>query len=298
MTAACHSMIADILHRYGIMDGEGFSLAAARQLEQLPRWSKAEIVRELNRIQTSIFQRSPDPPKKVVLEIIGAELLERWPSYPFNPPEMASKVKILFLGANPIEVVAAHPTTNQPLSVVPLGLDEEVREIQKLIRGSNHRDSLELFVRLAVRPDDLIQALNEVKPEIVHISGHGSDSDELFLLDDSGRPHPVKKSAIAALFKTMKGNIRVVVLNACYSRSHATTVTKNVDCAIGMSREVGDRAAVVFAAAFYRAIGFGHSVKQAFDQGIVALRLAGIDEHSTPKLMVRKGVNPDQLRLL
>jgi hypothetical protein len=84
------------------------------------------------------------------------------------------------------------------------------------------------------------------------------------------------------LFRTLRDNIRVVVLNACYSRPQAEAIIRQIDCAIGMMGSVGDEAS------FYRAIGFGRSVKEAFDQGTVALSLEGIPEERTPVLMTKE----------
>jgi hypothetical protein len=41
-----------------------------------------------------------------------------------------------------------------------------------------------------------------------------------------------------------------------------------------------DKAAIVFAAAFYQALGFGHSVQKAFDSGKAALMLEHIPEEN------------------
>jgi hypothetical protein len=65
-----------------------------------------------------------------------------------------------------------------------------------------------------------------------------------------------------------------------------------------MNRAIGDEAAIVFAAAFYQAVGFGHSVKKAFESGITALMLEGIPEKKTPELLLRKGVNPSAIFLI
>ena len=65
-----------------------------------------------------------------------------------------------------------------------------------------------------------------------------------------------------------------------------------------MNDAIGDEAAIIFAASFYRALGFGRSVQQAFDQGKVALLLEGIPEENTPELLVRTGVNPSQVFLV
>jgi hypothetical protein len=108
------------------------------------------------------------------------------------------------------------------------------------------------------------------------------------LLDKNSNPKPVSKAALVSLFRTLKDNIRVVLLNACFSRPQAEAITGEIDCAIGMMRAIGDDAAITFAASFYRAIGFGRSVKEAFDQGKTALQLEGTAEEQTPVLMMRQ----------
>jgi CHAT domain len=192
------------------------------------------------------------------------------------------KIKILFMSANP-------PGTT------PLKLDEEAREIEAKIRASEYRDSLTLITKWATRPHDLLQSLNEHKPHIVHFSGHGSPTEEIILLDAGRDPKPVTKEALVSLFHTLKDNIRVVVLNACFSRPQAEAITQEIDCAIGMSRAIGDDGAITFAASFYRAIGFGRSVEGAFDQGKAALLLEGIPEEKTPVLITREKIDPTNI---
>ena len=75
------------------------------------------------------------------------------------------------------------------------------------------------------------------------------------------------------------------MLNACYSRPQAEALAQTIDCTVGMNRAIGDEAAIVFAASFYRAIGFGRSVKEAFELGKAALLLEGIPEDETPELI-------------
>jgi hypothetical protein len=100
------------------------------------------------------------------------------------------------------------------------------------------------------------------------------------------------------LLTTLKDNIRIVVLNACYSRPQAEAIVETIDCAAGMKKAIGDDAAIVFASSFYRALGFGRSVQEAFDQGRTALLLNGIPEANTPDLLVRNGVDPKMVILV
>ncbi|VTR91710.1 chat domain protein : Uncharacterized protein OS=Methanosaeta concilii (strain ATCC 5969 / DSM 3671 / JCM 10134 / NBRC 103675 / OCM 69 / GP-6) GN=MCON_1746 PE=4 SV=1: Guanylate_cyc: CHAT [Gemmata massiliana] len=185
-----------------------------------------------------------------------------------------------------------------PAGTSALALDEEIREITAKIRASHSRDAIRLSSRWAVRPDDLLQTLNEEMPHVVQFSGHGSKAGELVLLDKNGYPKTVSQAALSHLFQTMKGNIRLVVLNACYSRLQAEAIVKHIDCAIGTSDEIGDDGAIVFASSFYRALGFGSSVKDAFEQGKAALLLEGMPEKEFPELLSRQGVNPAQVYLL
>jgi len=197
------------------------------------------------------------------------------------------KIKVLFLAAYP--------------DVEPLMLDEEIRSITQKIRVADYRDCIELVSAWAVRPDDLLQTLNQHKPDIVHFSGHGKSSGEIVLVDlENGKriPKPVNPAALKALFEVLKDNIRVVLLNACYSQIQAEAIKDVIDCVIGMNADISDQAAIIFASSFYRAIGFGRSVREAFEQGRTALLLEGITEDKVPKLLCRKGVNPSKLHLL
>ena len=198
---------------------------------------------------------------------------------------MGNRTKILLFASNPDQVER-------------LALDEEVRAIRAKIRASDYRDVLDLTSCWAVRPDDLLQELNAERPAMVHFSGHGTAAGELVLMDDNRQPEPVSTGALQALFATLKDNIRVVVLNACASQPQAEAIAESIDCVVGMSGDLGDRAALIFAASFYRAIGFARTVQEAFDQGKVALLLEGIPAEKIPVLLHRPGVDPSSVRVV
>jgi hypothetical protein len=196
-----------------------------------------------------------------------------------------NKIKTLFLASN-------------PAGTTRLSLDEEIRAIAQKIRASDYRDLIELVSAWAVRPDDLIQVMNESRPQIVHFSGHGNQNGEIILTDNNRTPKPVTTAALHALFSVMKGNIRIVLLNACFSEIQAKAIIENIDCVIGMNSSIGDDAAITFAASFYRALGFGKSVKESFEQGRLSLLMEGIPEENTPQLLSKDGVDPSSLFIL
>ena len=134
---------------------------------------------------------------------------------------------------------------------------------------------------------DLLQAFNEIQPDIVHFSSHGTPKAELVLEDKDGNALRVTEDALASLFKNVTDNIRLVVLNACHSEAQARVISQHVECTIGMSMEVGDEAAIIFASMFYGALAFGRSVGHAFEQAKTALMLQGVPEEKTPVLLTR-----------
>lgn len=198
-----------------------------------------------------------------------------------------SRKKILFLAAN-------------PMSSTPLALDEELRDIEDKIRAAEHRDSLDLKIKLAIRPEDLQQALLEEQPTIVHFSGHGSGKPGLVLHGETdGAEKLVTADALGDLFRVLKDNIRIVVLNACYAAHQAEAIAREIDFVVGMKDRIGDRAARAFAASFYRGLGFGRSVQTAFDLGLNAIKLEGhVKDADVPILMVREGVDAEAVKLV
>lgn len=202
-----------------------------------------------------------------------------------NFEQQLSKIKVLFIAAN-------------PANTDRLQLDEEIRLITEKIRASEHRDLLEIISIWAVRTDDLIQYLNIHKPQIVHFSGHGNDKGEIMIADQRGLSKPISTDDLRALFTIMKDNVRVVILNACYSQPQAQAITEIIDCALGMNKAIGDQAARTFAASFYRAIGFGRSVQDAFEQGKLALLLEKSSGKDTPELLVKTGIEASRIFLV
>ncbi len=196
-----------------------------------------------------------------------------------------NKVKVLFLAANPVDTRR-------------LRLDVEIREITGKIRAADGRDLIEIISCWAVRPDDLLQSLNEHRPHIVHFSGHGSKHEGIILEDSQGKAKPVSSKALKSLFHTLSDNVRVILLNACFSQEQTEALTETIDCAIGTSKAIGDTAAIIFAASFYRAIAFGRSVQESFDQGKTALLLEDIPDEAVLKLILRDGVDPSNIILV
>ena len=275
MSGEYQGYIADFLHRRKLQDRDGFSMRAAKALERLSAWTPEQIAKELARVRTGLFLESNSVAKGDVLGELAGRLADRC-----TGPRGAARRKhtVLFVSAN--------PGTTQALAI-----DEEARAIDQKIRASQHRDRLTFATAWAARPDDLLQKLNEHEADIVQFSGHGAGMSGLVFVADDGSGKPVSAEALGALFKNRGGSTKVVFLNACDSMEQARAIAEHIDCAIGMTDSISDEAARVFAASFYRAVGFGKSVAVAFDEARTALLLESIDEDDVPALVTRDGVN-------
>lgn len=199
--------------------------------------------------------------------------------------ELPEEITILFLASNPTDTSA-------------LGLGEEARNIYEKIRLSEYRDTIKFETRWAVRAGDVLQAINETNPTIIHFSGHGCESGELVLQNPDGTMKLVTPEAISQTIATVSDTVRLVLFNACYSETQAQQIVEHIDAAIGMNDSIGDEAACVFAAQFYSSIGFGLSVQQAFKQAIAALLLENIKEEQTPVLVAREEIDLNELYLV
>jgi CHAT domain len=206
--------------------------------------------------------------------------------------------------------MAANPSDTRRLSI-----DREVTAIRQCFSSSPLRDKIDLDQNWAARLEHLSQRLLEYRPHIVHFSGHGSPGGELLFENITGSAaEHAPQAAIAELFGILKDDIRLVVLNACFTEAQARAIAQHVDCVVGTSTAIGDRAATAFAGGFYRGIAHCRDVMTAFRLGCTTIDLesnpadvhgrmivvttpgrveqSGPTRQPIPRLIPREGVDP------
>ena len=191
---------------------------------------------------------------------------------------MTEKIRILFLSANPW-------TTSRIL------VDEEAREVFERIQEGPYRGRFELFNHVAIRPIDLQKLLLFYRPHIVHFSGHGNKKQNLILGGTPGRGKTVDRQGLVELLGLYNTHLRLVLLNACFTKVQARLISEVIDYAVGTGKGIGDKAGVAFAGAFYRALGFGKSIRDAFDSAKAELALTKMPRTQGIELFVREGLN-------
>lgn len=195
-----------------------------------------------------------------------------------------SRPRILFVAAN-------------PLGTQQLALDVEAREIMDVLSRSQAREHLEIHTRWVTSPGNLRRALRQLSPVAVHFSGQGA-SDGLYLEGSDGLPQLVSGKALAMLMRAGGSDLRLVVLNACYSDAQAAALSEVVDCVVGVVASISDRAAIAFSAGFYQALAVGESVAAACEMGRAMVSVHGDgDPEAMIQLRPRQGVTPDTVFL-
>jgi hypothetical protein len=188
--------------------------------------------------------------------------------------------RILFLAANPKDAPRAR-------------LDKEVATIEERIRITDMRDLFEVKSQMALRTRDLHAALLQHKPDIVHFAGLGTLSGEILLEDEFGESLPISAEVIGEVFSILRDNICCVVINARYAELQVQAIAEHVGCVVSMSKMVSDRAAICFAAAFYLALGFGRTVRTAFDLARHQLKLDRLEQEVCPVLLTSRSKSAD-----
>ena len=186
-------------------------------------------------------------------------------------PEGLTAIHISRLLVNlsrPVTVLTMSP---DPRDVERLRLPEERRELQEAVDRSRLRGSITVHDIPSCRVRDVTEALDRYNPNILHFCGHGTRSDLCFE-DDQGNVQNVDKRALARLLATQKA-LKLVILNACYSKDLAQAIADAVGYVIGVEGEILDDDAKSFSRQFYGSLGHGRTFQEAFDRAESALGL-------------------------
>lgn len=198
------------------------------------------------------------------------------------------KLRVLYLTANPDETK-------------PIRVDAEVNNVLKSIRGAKYRDSLDLQVRPAATPQDLIDGINDLRPHVVHFSGHGNVG--ILAFDNASYDNPdceiMEFDVLAELLGATSTPPKLLVMNACKTLAGSNILLETVPVLIGMADSVGDAGAGIFASQFYAAIASAQPIGAALRQSKAMMKQALLrDDADLPQIVSRADVDPDDMALI
>jgi CHAT domain len=191
------------------------------------------------------------------------------------------KVKVLIVSANSV-------------AGAKLKVDAEYNDVASRLAGKKN------WERPSYHPsatwEAVIKEIKEYKPNVVHFSAHGSPSKEIILNDENDQPKAIPTRALEQLFHVRKGNVRLVVMNSCFSAHQAKAIAKHIDCVVGVKLGIVDDTATKFSPIFYEALAEGQSVAAAYDDAMISVYSNERDLRRIPRIF-QGNVAPEKIFL-
>lgn len=269
--------------------GRGLAKAAYSKVEFIAA-NKEKLLRLADRPserKTLVTKRRPQPAasRKAVFRSVpdsgGAKRARK------GSAKLPKKLTVLYL-------------TSSPESEDRLRVDAEVRYVQNEIRGSVFRDKIALELRPAADLSTILDGLNDLRPQIVHFSGHGGTGG---IAGDDGaveesEAQDIDYGLLRSALSSTDSPPRVLVLNACDTLDGADRLLDAVEVVVAMSDSITDIGATTFSARFYAAIGGGQSIASAVGQAKSAMKAAMLHEEDLPTVIHRASVDPKKMVLV
>lgn len=257
--------------------------------ENLAREIKSSAKKEEDKKKAEARTREQADARRQQKEKIHAREIARFSSptvhYVTVQPPKPEILRVLYLTANP---------------EMDLRTEVEVRDVQQAVKRALHRDLINIQYRPAATPEDLLDGLNDVRPHVVHFSGHAGEAAVLFdnASVDSPEGRDVPFELLARALGATAEPPKMLVLNGCDTLEGAEVLLEATPVIIAMATEISDLAASAFAARFYAAIASAQPIGPALRQGAVVLDLMGLDEGWKPTLLSRDDLDVDDLVLV
>lgn len=163
--------------------------------------------------------------------------------------------------------------TANPKDTAALELNDEIDVVEESLAKAPERQSFFFKPILNTRKERLLELLLRHKPQIVHFSGHGLNTDGLLFYGAHGQSDGVGGTELASMFKEFTDQISCVLLNACHSESQAQVIAQYIPNVIGSDSAIGDQLAIRFSEGFYTALFAGQSYEKAYNMAMAHVGL-------------------------
>ena len=198
------------------------------------------------------------------------------PSQARKAPSTAKQLRIAYLVTNP-----------EPSAT--LNTLQEAKQVAKAIDTSPLSAKIDLRPFLAPSFDDLIDALNQFKPHLVHFSGHGGNETLLFDNENIGQfgGTALDFETIVELLDAVDFKPKGLVLMACDTVSGAKKFLDHTSFVVAMADSIDDDAASDFSVRFYKSLCSGVELETAVKQGKVSIKAKGYADADLPTLLTK-----------
>ena len=154
-------------------------------------------------------------------------------------------------------------------------LPQEQHLIRKSLEKAEDNRLCEVVVLPNVTLDQLVETFQRQKYRdriaVFHYGGHAG-SFKLLLEDAAGKIRPAHGEGLIPLLAGQRG-LKLVFINGCHSGEQAQALTDSgIPAVIGTSNAIDDAVATDLAAGFYRALGEGIPLENAWQETVYRIK--------------------------
>lgn len=203
-----------------------------------------------------------------------------------NPPTAKDSLALKNVRVNVLKKQTILMLTANPAQTTLLKIKEEHSAIAKELEDNQERFLLKC--EHSVNKSEFMRFPEELRPDILHFSGHGYGGDEIgtgivVQNDDKNKPDLITPYGLNSLFEYYKRNniaFKTVILNACYTDEQAEIIARYVPYVIGVTVSVIDEHSIAFSKGFYAELSNSTQLDfiKAFDSGRMRAVLEGAKE--------------------
>jgi len=134
-----------------------------------------------------------------------------------------------------------------------LDFGKEFNEIQEALDDSSDKANYSIRIQTSVERTKLAKILEKRRPDILHISLHGSPTNGLYFQDQAGNAAPMSAEEWNDILKlqTLIHRPEIIVLSACNSAQHAQVAKPFCNFVAGTKTVFPEKAGVIYAREFY-----------------------------------------------
>lgn len=155
------------------------------------------------------------------------------------------------------------------------------------INTLSHGNSFKILRERVISDEEIMQKIQEYKPEIVYFCGHGLE-DGSFSLGQT----TVKLKFLERVFLEYSNIVKCVIFNTCNSDKAAEKISPYIDYVVSMNNSILDKMAIKFANGFGSGLVNGYSdgidiFLTGYVEGIIALTNEDYSQELIPVLKIR-----------
>ncbi|MBP0018958.1 MAG: GAF domain-containing protein [Cyanobacteria bacterium SBLK] len=191
------------------------------------------------------------------------------------------------LSISKILVASARPHTTKPDE-----LERETAKIKQAVQKTPQGKDIIVEKLPAIFYEDLTLAIAHQQPNLIHFCG--ADALEgLIFASETQDAQLLDPGQLVQLFEQFGRSVKCVILDRCLSVLQADAISDCIRATIAIDADMGAEAANLFTTEFYRWIGYGEGINEAFEMGSLALQAErvkltdGLPQPLVPQLIVK-----------